>query len=92
LQQAFSCGAQIAGFAHIHPWNTRDVAPSSTDIETHSRWEKFYNGRFIGIVFSNSGVFRIFHTEKCTFRPVITGKGVKKIGDDLYELEGACFS
>lgn len=84
-----SCGAQIAGLAHIHPWNARSVAPSSIDIETHSRWEKLYDGRFIGIVFNNSGVFRIFHGRNCRFRPVIAGKGVRKIGADLYELEGA---
>ena len=87
-----NCGAQIAGFAHIHPWNGRSVAPSGIDIETHSRWEELYDGRFIGIVFNNSGVFRIFHSEKCRFRPAVIGNGVRKVGADLYELERACVS
>ena len=81
------CGYEIAGLAHIHPWFARTVSPSSIDIETHRRWEELYNGRFIGIVFNNSGVFRIFHGGKSVFKPVVVGKGVKKIGRDLYELE-----
>ena len=81
------CGYEIAGLAHIHPWFARTVSPSSIDIETHRRWEELYNGRFIGIVFNNSGVFRIFHGGKSVFKPVIIGKDVKKIGRDLYELE-----
>jgi len=81
------CGYEIAGLAHIHPWNSRTVSPSSIDIETHRRWEEVYKGRFIGIVFNNSGVFRIFHGGKSVFKPVIIGKGVRKIGRDLYELE-----
>lgn len=81
------CGYEIAGLAHIHPWFARTVSPSSIDIETHRKWEELYNGRFIGIVFNNSGIFRIFHGGKSVFKPVVVGKGVKKIGRDLYELE-----
>jgi len=81
------CGYEIAGLAHIHPWNSRTVSPSSIDIETHRRWEELYGGRFIGIVFNNSGVFRIFHGGKSVFKPVVVGKDVRKIGKDLYELE-----
>lgn len=87
-----SCGAQIAGLAHIHPWNARSVAPSAVDIATHSRWEELYDGRFIGIVFTNSGVFRIFHGKECRFRPVIVGNGVRRMGRNLYELEGTALS
>lgn len=86
------CGAQIAGLAHVHPWNASDVSPSSVDIETHSRWEELYDGKFIGIVFTNSGVFRIFHAGNCKFKPVIVGNGVRRIKGDLYELERACVS
>lgn len=87
------CSAQIAGLAHIHPWSARSVAPSAVDIATHSRWEELYDGKFIGIVFTNSGVFRIFHGKRCVFRPVIAGKGVRRLGGDLYELEkGASLS
>jgi len=81
------CGYEIAGLAHIHPWHSRTVSPSSIDIETHRRWEELYKGRFIGIVFNNSGVFRIFHGGRSVFKPVVIGKDVKKIGKDLYELE-----
>ena len=81
------CGAQMAGLAHIHPWNGRNVSPSAVDIATHSRWEELYDGKFIGIVFTNSGVFKIFHGKKCVFRPVIAGKGVRRLGGGLYELE-----
>ena len=81
------CGAQIAGLAHIHPWNARSAAPSAVDITTHSRWEEFYDGKFIGIVFTNSGAFRIFYTRKCRFRISIEGEGIRKLGDNLYVIE-----
>ncbi|WP_290901003.1 hypothetical protein [Ferroglobus sp.] len=81
------CGAKIAGFAHIHPWDARSVSPSAIDIKTHALWEELYDGKFIGIVFTNSGVFRIFHGRRCKFRPVIAGDGVRRIEGDLYALE-----
>jgi len=81
------CGYEIVGLAHIHPWHSRTVSPSSIDIETHRRWEELCKGRFIGIVFNNSGVFRIFHSGKSVFKPVVIGKDVRKLGKDLYELE-----
>ena len=82
-----SVGARIVGLAHIHPWNSPNVHPSRIDIETQRRWEEYYGGEFIGIVFSNSGVFRIFHGGKSRLRTEILGSGVKKRGDGLYELE-----
>lgn len=81
------CGYEIAGLAHIHPWHSRTVSPSSVDIETHRRWEELYRRRLIGIVFNNSGVFRIFHGSKSVFKPVVVGKDVRKIRRNLYELE-----
>ncbi len=81
------CGYQIAGLAHIHPWNSETVSPSATDIKTHRQWEELYKGKFIGIVFNNSGVFRIFHGGKCKVKPKVVGKGVKRIGKELYRLE-----
>ena len=81
------CGAAIAALVHIHPWHGGSVSPSAIDIETQRRWEELYGGGFIGIVFNNSGVFRIFHGGKSAINPVITGDGVRKIGRDLYELE-----
>jgi hypothetical protein len=81
------CGYQIAGLAHIHPWNSETVSPSATDIKTHRQWEELYKGRFIGIVFNNSGVFRIFHGGKCKVKPKVVGKGVRMIGKDLYRFE-----
>ncbi len=80
------CGVKIVGLAHIHPWNAKDVHPSRIDIETHHRWEEYYDGEFIGIVFT-SGVFRIFHGGKCRIRTEILGNGVRKRGENLYELE-----
>ncbi len=82
-----NCGAMIAALAHIHPWHGRSVSPSAIDIETQRRWEELYGGRFIGIVFNNSGIFRIFHGGKSVLNPVITGEGVRRIGRYLYELE-----
>ena len=81
------CGYEIAGLVHIHPWHGDSVHPSSTDMETHRKWEELYGGRFIGIVFNNSGVFRIFHAGRSVFRPVVVGEGVRRLGRDLYELE-----
>jgi hypothetical protein len=80
------CGGNIVAIVHIHPWHSGSVSPSLIDIETQKRWEEFYKGEFLGIVFNNSGVFRIFMVNS-RLKPVIVGKGVRRIGSDLYELE-----
>jgi len=78
------CGYRIVGVAHIHPWDSDDVHPSAKDIATQRRWERLF-GNVIGIVFTNSGVFRIFTADARPDVRVI-GEGVEKIGDNLYRL------
>ncbi|WP_456329498.1 hypothetical protein [Archaeoglobus sp.] len=78
------CGYKIVAVAHIHPWDSEDVHPSARDIATQRRWERLF-GNVIGIVFTNSGVFRIFTADaKPDVR--IIGKDVEKVGDNLYRL------
>lgn len=81
------CKYRPAGVAHIHPWDSNDVHTSEKDIRTQKRWEKVF-GEVVGIVFSNSGVLRIFTADaKPEIR--VAGEGVEKIGRNLYRLSSA---
>ncbi len=78
------CGYRIVGVAHIHPWDSENVHPSAKDIATQERWERLF-GNVIGIVFSNSGVFRIF-TANAKPDVKVIGEGVERLGGKLYRL------
>ncbi len=82
-----TAGYRIAAIAHIHPWEADDVRPSARDIATQRRWEKLVDD-IVGIVFSNSGVFRIF-TAESGLNVEINGDGVEKLGENLYRLTRA---
>lgn len=87
LQYFRACGFRIVAIAHIHPWDAEDVQPSMKDIETQRRWERIHRG-FVGIVFTNSGVFRIF-TAGSNVSVRITGDGVETLGENLHRLTRA---
>lgn len=80
------CGARIVGAIHLHPWNSESVGPSWIDLKYQRKWEEAFGGEFIGIVFNNSGVFRIFTAGKSRLKPVLLGRGFEKKGRDLYVL------
>ena len=81
------CGGKIVGLVHIHPWESDSVSPSCTDMEYQRKWERIYRGEFIGIVFNNSGIFRIFTAGRSRVSPEMLGRGVSRIGRDLYVLD-----
>jgi proteasome lid subunit RPN8/RPN11 len=82
-----NCEAKIVAIVHIHPWTGRSVSPSSIDWRTQKAWEELYKGEFIGIVFTNNGVFRIFYTKNCALKPIVVGGGIEKMGEDLYAIK-----
>lgn len=79
--------ARLVALVHNHPWNGKSVSPSAIDWKTQREWENLCKGKFIGIVFTNNGVFRIFYTKNCTLKPVVIGGGVEEKGGDLYALK-----
>jgi len=78
-------GSLLTCYFHAHPGNGSEANhPSSIDINNHTRLEAG-NYCTVGGIFSRDGYLRFF-TDKMAFRIIISGKGVKRVGADLWKL------
>lgn len=78
-------GSVMTAYFHMHPGKgAGSNHPSSIDIDNQTRMEL---GGFqtIGGIFSRDGFVRFF-ADKLNYRIHITGKGIKHVGSDLYQI------
>lgn len=84
-----SYGGLLTGVFHIHPGKgPSSIFPSTTDINDQARREQI-GMKAIGAIFSRDGYFRFF-SKDIGFNIDVIGKGIKRHGRYLYQLEDTC--
>jgi hypothetical protein len=80
-------GHPLYGLFHTHPGEgPHATRPSSTDLDTHERYEKAYP--LVGAIFVKDGYVRFF-SKKQPFTITISGEGVTPIdqAQHIYQIE-----